>query len=182
MRRTLTGGLPLFLAMSLALLAGCRESGAANDVSVVPVPMHGTSPDARSGPRGELHLAFSVGADVYYAVSHDAGRHFSTAIRVNDESGSSQSGMFRGPELALAADGSVHVAWYGQAGPTAGPPLGLAVMYSSMRDGKAFQPASSIAAGTVDGLSLGIRGDEVIVAWQDGREVQIASATTGGAS
>ena len=80
-------------------------------------------PDAGIQPQvirenGELHLLYfkgdAMGGDVYYATRSDGEAEFSKAIKVNQRAGSViAAGTMRGPQMALGANGTVHVVWMG---------------------------------------------------------------------
>ena len=125
--------------------------------------------------------------DMAFAVSRDAGRSFSSPVRVNEDGWSINGCPDDGPALA-AADGSVHMIW-----PTVlnqGPPQG-ALFYTSTRDGRSFTPRVRIP--TLGGLrpahpQIAANKGKVFVAWDEGvngqrlavvRELKTAANGTG---
>ena len=125
--------------------------------------------------------------DMAFAVSRDAGRSFSSPVRVNEDGWSINGCPDDGPALA-AADGKVHMIW-----PTVlnqGTPQG-ALFYTSTRDGRSFAPRVRIP--TLGGLrpahpQIAVSKAKVFVAWDEGvdgrrlavvRELKTAANGTG---
>jgi hypothetical protein len=142
-------------------------------------------------------------ADVFYVHSKN-GIEFSRPIRVNSQPGSAIGiGTIRGPQIAVGANGRVHVAWDGSS--TAEPKglvnpesktAGMPMLYSRLNDaGTAFEPQRSLMIRTF-GLDGGgsVAADDsgnVYVAWhgkalegaaegEAGRAVWIARSTDNG--
>jgi hypothetical protein len=87
-------------------------------VDVRRIPNGGFQPDLAVGRDGTIHLVYfsgdSMAGDVFYVRSKDGGATFSAPVRVNSQPGSSIArGTIRGPQVAVAADGRVHVVWNG---------------------------------------------------------------------
>jgi hypothetical protein len=81
------------------------------------VPDSGIQPQLIQEGR-QLHLLYfkgdAMGGDVFYAERTDGQTNFSKAIRVNRQPGSViVAGTMRGPQMAVGADGVVHVVWMG---------------------------------------------------------------------
>ena len=125
--------------------------------------------------------------DMAFAVSRDAGRSFSTPVRVNEDGWSISGCPDDGPALA-ASGGNVHMIW-----PTVlnqGTPQG-ALFYTSTRDGRTFAPRVRIP--TLGGLrpahpQIAASKGKVFVAWDEGmngqrlavvRELKTAANGTG---
>src|SRR5437763_12967244 len=88
------------------------------NISVVRVPNGGIQPQAVTDRSGTLHLLYysgdTAGGNLYYVKSSDAGRTWSTPLRVNSEAGTaSATGTIRGGQIAVGKSGRVHVAWDG---------------------------------------------------------------------
>ena len=96
------------VAALVLLLAGPASA----KVQVVPLPEGAITPDAEVGADGGIHLAYFHADDIYYMRSDDGGKAWSVPIRVNSELKTAGAGGFRGPDLAVAGDGRVHVVWY----------------------------------------------------------------------
>src|SRR5262245_45772061 len=87
-------------------------------VDVRRIPNGGFQPDLAVGRDGAIHLVYYGGddmaGDVFYVRSNDGGVTFSAPVRVNSQPGSAIArGTIRGPQIAVAPDGRVHVAWNG---------------------------------------------------------------------
>lgn len=157
----------LLLVWSLAAAPLC----AASVVERVATPHGGLVPDAEVDASGNIHLAYVSGGDVFYAKSTDDGKTFSTPLRVNSEAGSAHpAGMFRGPDLAVGANGRVHVIWYNNAYQRKLPKDQWGVMYSHLNaDRTAFLPARNLSRKPGDNFSLAAGpGGELAVFWMAG--------------
>jgi hypothetical protein len=85
-------------------------------VDLIRVPQSGIQPQVVEKD-GIVHLLYFTGdpakGDLNYATSRD-GKSFSKPIRVNSDPGTVMAtGNIRGGQLAIGADGRVHVAWIG---------------------------------------------------------------------
>ena len=106
----------LGLVFSL-LLAGCSQPAEPTDVTLLRVPAGGIQPRVVQGD-GVLHLLYYAGentsGNLFYTTSRDNAATFGEPVRVNSQAGSALSGgTIRGGEIALGADGRIHVAWNG---------------------------------------------------------------------
>ena len=106
------GFILLLTILSLAMIS--RPALAESSVRVVELPLEGFVPDAEAGSDGVVHVAFVADTNLYYIQSTDNGRSFSPPLRVNPDEGNVHGGRYRGPDLALGADGRVHLVWYNQ--------------------------------------------------------------------
>jgi hypothetical protein len=103
-----------------ALAADFPSTTAAQNPEVIlrRVPNDGIQPEAAIDSRGVLHLLYFAGepaaGDLFYVRSTDLGATFSAPVRVNSQPGSAiATGTIRGGQLALGANGRIHVAWNG---------------------------------------------------------------------
>ena len=94
------------------LVTGLFAGTVCAEVRVVPLPDGAISSDADVGADNTIHVAYFQDDDIQYIRSDDDGRTWSRAIQVNSESETASAGRFRGPDLAVADDGRVHVIWY----------------------------------------------------------------------
>src|SRR3954470_14356456 len=113
-----TVGLALVFAAALAPPAFRANGADAPTIDIRRIPNGGLQPDLAVGRDGALHLVYfggdSMAGDIFYVRSNDGGLTFSPPVRVNSQPGSAIArGTIRGPQLAVAADGRVHVAWNG---------------------------------------------------------------------
>jgi hypothetical protein len=115
--RWLAVALPAVLLGSVAMRAGSDRDMPA--VHLVRVPHGGIQPEAIVDARGVLHLLYFSGrearaGDLFYVRSTDEGTTFSAPVRVNSQEHSAiATGTIRGGQLAIGADGRVHVVWNG---------------------------------------------------------------------
>jgi hypothetical protein len=168
-------------------------------VSLMPTPDGGIQPQALMDAKGVLHLIYFKGSpdagDVYYVRLRPGAAGFSKPVRVNSFAGSVIAvGSVRGAQMALGADGRVHVAWLGSAkAQPRGPGNSTPMLYTrSNRAGTAFEPQRNVmqfATGLDGGGSVAAdRFGDVYVAWHanpksDGeahRQVWIARSTDNG--
>ncbi len=155
----------------LASLLVAVPLGATPLVERVATPNGGLVPDAEVDAVGNIHLACVTGDNVFYTKSTDDGKTFSTPLRVNSEAGSAHpAGMFRGPDLAVAGNGQVHVIWYNNAYQRKLPKDQWGVMYSHLNAGRtAFLPARNLSRKPGDNYSLAAGpGGELAVFWMAG--------------
>jgi hypothetical protein len=178
-------------------------------VDVRRIPNGGFQPDLAVGRDGTIHLVYfsgdSMAGDVFYVRSKDGGATFSAPVRVNSQPGSSIArGTIRGPQVAVAADGRVHVVWNGSdtaeprgvANPKNGR-RGSPMLYSrSSGQPLRFEPQRNLMTHTLDldggGSIAAGDGGAVYVVWhgndvKDGegeaaRRVWVARSNDSGAS
>jgi hypothetical protein len=145
-------------------------------LSLIRVPAGGLQPQSAVDNEGVLHLVYYLGdaghGDLFYVQSKDAGRSFSSPIRVNSQEGSAiAAGTIRGAQVALGRDRRVHVAWNGSnralpkgpVNPDSGQP-GEPMLYSRLDDsGRAFEPQRNVMQ-----RSFGLDGGGSIAAAPDG--------------
>jgi hypothetical protein len=84
------------------------------------VPEKGLQPEVVTGPEGTIHLVYLQGeakaADVRYT-SRQPGQPWQNSEAVNSPAAKGIAvGSIRGPQVALGANGTVHVLWNGVSG------------------------------------------------------------------
>jgi hypothetical protein len=156
-----------YLWFLLVILIGTACSTADPDIRIVTVPNGGITPDAELDALGILHVAYFSEDNIYYAESADHGTTFTKPIQVNSESGTGQAGLFRGPDLALGADGRVHVAWYTNQYQRKRPQEEWGVRYAQLAPGAtSFTPELNLNRTPSDNYSLAADGmGQVVVTW-----------------
>ncbi|MEZ5500024.1 MAG: hypothetical protein R3E77_11440 [Steroidobacteraceae bacterium] len=165
------------VAFTLAACDGNAGQASAR-VRVLPVPDNGTLADAAMDAAGRLHLAFLRNDDLYYTVSADLGRQFAPSLRINERKGFAAGGLFRGPKIAITADGRAHIVWYNRAYALGLDRTAWGVMYSQLGPGP--EVATSYAyRGGADGYSITAFDNIVTVAWHDDRAVFVARRASG---
>jgi hypothetical protein len=169
-------------------------------VSVERVPGGGIQPQIVVDHQGMTHL-------VYFAGDPKAGNLFYTRqengawkepLRVNQSDGAAIAiGTIRGGQLAVGADGRVHVAWNGARALTNSPHVGVPMFYTRLNDsGTAFEAEWDVMrfTGDLDGggsVAADLKGNVYVVwhghapgakAGEVGRAVFIAKSTDHGAT
>lgn len=186
-----------FLVLALTALAD----------SVLRVPNGGIQPQVLVEANGTIDLLYFSGdaknGDLFFVRSKDAGKTFSTPLRVNSQAGSAFAiGTIRGGQMAVGENGRVHVAWNGSGmaqplGPV-NPDVGKGgspMLYSRLNDaGTGFEPQRNLMMKTfgLDGggtLAADSQGN-VFVTWhgklpgaaqgEAGRQVWIATSHDSG--
>src|SRR5690242_2102569 len=194
----------LLLAVAAVSAAGSLPNAA---ISLVRVPNRGIQPQAIMDRAGTLHLLYYSGdpahGDLFYVKSPDAGRTWSSPLRVNSQAGTAIAlGTIRGGQFAIGRSGRIHVAWNGSSNsepngpvnPESGKP-GAPMLYSRLNDSHtAFETERNLMTRTF-GLDGGgtIAADSagrVFVAWhgkgtgaapgEEGRQVWIAESDNDG--
>jgi hypothetical protein len=198
-----------FALSAVLVLAPSSMSLTATDegVELVRVPNGGIQPEIAVDRTGVVHMLYLSGepgaANIFYVRSSDGGKSFSRAVRVNSQEGSAiATGTIRGAQIAIARNGTVHVAWNGSDKALPKPPVnpktkraGMPMLYTrSNAAGTAFEPQRNLMSRTtnLDGGGS-IAADErggIYVAWhgnsisgeggEDARRVWIARSTDDG--
>ena len=138
-------------------------------VRVVRVAGNGFVPDAEVDEVGNVHLAYLAENDVYYAKSTDHGQTFGKPIRVNTEAGFAFGGAFRGPDLAIGKDNTVHVVWYNASYQQKRPQHEWGVNYSRMAKADAFEVTRNLNQKPSDNFSIAANANgDVAVVWMAG--------------
>ncbi len=134
------------------------------------LPQGAFVPDAEVDSHGVIHVAYLNADDVYYARSADEGRTFTKPLRVNTEAGFASGGRFRGPDLAVGKNDSVHIIWYNAGYQQKRPHEDWGVMYTRLDpDTKRFEKARNLNQRPSDNFSLAADGKgNVAVIWMAG--------------
>jgi hypothetical protein len=125
----------------------------------------GSAPDVVVDAEGHLHAAYLSGDNVVYGQLRKDGEPATDAVRVNDVFGTASGGAYRGPDLDLAPDGRVHVAFYGnEQAPDVVVEPGLHYAYRA--PGSTFTAARSLNRRPSDNFALAVDGDRYVeVLW-----------------
>lgn len=151
-------------------------------VHVLELPRGGSLPFAVTDGRGTIHVAFMRGQDVEYATYDSSARRLGAAVRVNEQPGVAMGSMFRGPELAVAPDGSVNVLWYRRGYELQLPASEQGPMLSRRRVGGRFEPAVMLFDRPTDGHSLVATPDGLLASWVAGDSLWTMVSSDGGAT
>jgi hypothetical protein len=129
----------------------------------------GSAPAIAIGRDGVVHIVYAVplneGRGVYYVRSADGGESWSEPVRVVDAAAAGWA-MVDHTTLAVAADGTLHVAW--SVLPVPGSLVPGAIFYTRSTDGgETWSARYNPAEGTVDWPQLAAVGDlEVHLVWR----------------
>jgi hypothetical protein len=148
----------------------------AAQVQVLRVPDGGVQPQVVAEANGAVDVLYFSGdpknGDLFFVRSGDGGKTFSPRLRVNSQAGSALAlGTIRGGQMALGANGRVHVAWNGSeiavplgpVNPEAGK-AGSPMLYTRLNDrGNTFEPQRNLMRKT-----FGLDGGGTIAADADG--------------
>jgi hypothetical protein len=163
------------VSAAIVLLAFAGRATAIPAVRLVEPPNDGIVSDAEVDDNGVIHLVYAslpdgVQQDIFYVRSADDGETFTEPIRVNTEPGRGYAGGFRGPDVALGADGRVHVAWYTNGYQAKRPAEEWGVHYAyKAADANAFVDESNINGRPSDNYSIDANGaGEVSIVWTAG--------------
>lgn len=181
-RRSFLRGVGATLGLPTALIACAEDSPERAGIAVVRTPHDGLVPSAQFDAEGALHVAFLQGQDVQYVVSRDGGTTFGAPLRVNDRPGYAAGGLFRGPEMAIGDDGSVHVIWYSRAWELSSDRAEQGAMYTRLVPAAAFEPSRNVGREPSDGLSVAVRAGQVAIAWHNGEILKVIRSDDGGRS
>lgn len=169
-------------------------------VQLLRTPNGGLQPQATVDARGVLHLVYFKGeakaGDLFYVRQAPGREEFSAPLRVNNVAASAIAvGTIRGAQLAVAADGRVHVVWNGTKAVEGSPHAGAPMWYARLNDaGTAFEPQRDVmqfTGGLDGGGAVAADGSSsVYVFWhgstpdntrgEEGRGVFMARSTDGG--
>jgi|SaaInl4_135m_RNA_FD_contig_41_446402_length_1463_multi_2_in_0_out_0_2 hypothetical protein len=157
-------------ALTFVLATGLAK--ALPSVHLVAPPGDGIVADAEIDAAGAVHLAYvslpdGVEQDLFYAVSNDGGETFGEPVRINANAGQVYAGGFRGPDIALGANGRVHVIWYTNGYQAKRPREEWGVHYAYMdAGGDAFVGERNINKRPSDNYSLDANdAGEVSIYW-----------------
>lgn len=138
---------------------------ASDRVKLVRLPVGAVAPDAEIDSAGVLHAAYFSADNVFYVKSTDSGTTFSEPLRINSEAGSAQAGMFRGPDLSLSPDGTVHTVWFTNGYQRKLPKDQWGAHYARLTPGaKTFEPARNLNKMPSDCFSIAANSADNTVA------------------
>lgn len=154
---------PVVVAMLAASAFCAATEDPALAVRIVRIPDKALVPDVAVDAKGVLHMVYGLGDNAYYVRSTDDGQTFTAPVQVNAEGKVQLTMGERGPKLAVASDGSVHVAWADRWSPG----VKVFVRYSrSLDGGRSFAPAKQISSMPgVDGVTMTADGQGNVLAF-----------------
>ena len=190
MRRTFIPAALMFFSLKVAT-AG---------VAVERVPNGGIQPQIVTDAMGTAHLLYFAGdskaGDLFY--TRREKEEWTKPLRVNSSEGSAIAvGTIRGGQIAVGANGRIHVAWNGSKPLPNSSHKGVPMYYARLRDdGTAFERERDVMrfTGDLDGggsVAADAKGNVYVVwhghapdapAGEAGRGVFMAKSTDGGAT
>lgn len=175
--------LPVLRSLTFAAVL-FSASAAGAGVRVVSVPGGGAVPDAEVDDRGGVHLVYVVGGNVEYVSSGDGGKTFGPPVRVNSQAATVHPAhMFRGPDLAVGKDRTLHVVWYNDPYQRKAPKDQWGIEYARRTAGaKTFTAARNLNHRPSDNFSLAADGRGNVAAIWMAAGLFVSTSTDGGAS
>jgi hypothetical protein len=148
--------------MILNLLAGLLIGASAHRavaadlrVTTVPVPTGGKAMSAKTDAGGTIHLVFEVADGPQYAGSRDNGKTWSKPLPLVDRASRKQGLEFNVWDMAVSAEGTVHVALGNNAWKLKLPQDEWGFFYTRLKTGdKSFSPLKNINHKPSEGFSL----------------------------
>lgn len=170
------------VAIAIGLGLSRVSAPASGEVSILELPRGGDLPFAVADGHGTLHVAFMVNQDVFYARYGSSGTRLGNEVQVNDRDGVAAGGMFRGPELALASDGSARIIWYRRGYELKLPRAEQGPMLSRRQANGSFGAASLLFDRPTDGHSLVSARDGLLAAWVADDSLWVSASVDAGAT
>ena len=147
-----SGVLALGVIFAVAIAARAAD---ADRVSTARVPAGLRPIKAQAGPEGGIHVLADSDGGPKYVLSRDGGRTFSAPIAVVDAAAQRPGLKFTIMDLAVGADGRVHVAMMSNGWQLKTPKSEWGFHYASLAPGaKAFTPVRNINHTPSEGFSL----------------------------
>jgi len=163
----------LFPLIGLSL----QPQPAPSRIAALKLPADGHVPGIAVLADGRTAVAFGDGDNAWLAILNPNGEWAGAPVRINAIDGNVVSGKERGPRLAVAPDGTLHVAWFGH------KPQGI--WYARSNDGgRTFTKEQNVLDkdSPCEGATIAVNAEgHVLVAWMDGRlkpdsRTQVSSA------
>jgi hypothetical protein len=157
------------VVVSTALWAA--EIGPVGKVVVVRAPEGGGPVEAKITAGGTIHLLYDSGDIPYYVKSSDHGASFSAPIAAVEQASRRPGLVFAAMDMAVSADGTVHVAMMSNNWKTKLPGVPDGLVYATLAPGaRAFQPVRSLNRRPSEGFSLAADGaGDVAATWLSGK-------------
>lgn len=134
-------------------------------VTTVPVPSGGRAMAAKTDAQGTIHLLFDTSDGPHYASSQDNGQTLSPPIPLVDQASRKPGLEFSTWDMAVSADGAVHVALGNNAWKLKLPQEEWGFFYTRRMPGeKAFSPLKNINHKPSEGFSLAVGENGAVTA------------------
>jgi hypothetical protein len=145
------------VALLSITLAGQSLHAAPTKVTTVPVPAGGQAMAARTDAQGTIHLVFDTPDGPQYARSEDNGKTLSEPIPLVDQASRKPGLEFGTWDMAVTAEGAVHVALGNNAWKLKLPQDVWGFFYARLLPGEtAFAPLRNINRKPSEGFSLAV--------------------------
>ncbi|MBI3862847.1 MAG: hypothetical protein HY290_13235, partial [Planctomycetia bacterium] len=153
------------VAVVAIFLADQTVHAAAPRVTTVPVPAGGQAMAAKTDAEGTIHLLFDTSDGPHYASSRDDGQTLSKPIPLVDQASRKPGLEFITWDMAVTAEGAVHVALGNNAWKLKLPQDEWGFFYTRlMPEEKAFLPLNNINRKPSEGFSLAVGEKGVVTA------------------
>jgi len=149
-------GTTLVAALAMTLAARSAHAGA-DKITTVDVPSGGQAMAAKTDAQGTIHLVFDTSDGPHYASSRDNGKTLSKPVPLVDEASRKPGLEFLTWDMAVTAEGAVHVALGNNAWKLKLPREEWGFFYTRRLPGEAaFSPLKNINHKPSEGFSLAV--------------------------
>lgn len=148
----------LSLALAVTLIdEGCRLLAATPKITTVSVPSGGQAMVAKTDAQGTIHLVFDTADGPQYANSQNNGKTLSQPVPLVDRASRKPGLVFITWDMAVTAEGAVHVALGNNAWKLKVPQEEWGFFYTRLLPNeKAFSPLRNINHKPSEGFSLAV--------------------------
>lgn len=159
-----------FAAVALIIVISAGYVAAAGKVTTVPVPAGGKAMAAKVDAKGTIHVVFDTQGGPHYVSSSDNGKKWSNPIGLVDRESRKPGLEFITWDMAIGADGSVHVALGNNAWKLKLPKDEWGYFYARLLPGaKTFEPLKNINHRPSEGFSIAVSDTGTVAAvWMAG--------------
>jgi len=156
-RNSLVLPVAIFFVPLTIFLADQSVGAATPKITTVPVPADGKPMAAKTDAEGTIHLVFDTADGPHYVRSQDNGQTLSRPVPLVDPASGKPGLEFGISDLAVTAEGEVHVALSNNAWKLKLPQEEWGFFYTRVRPGeKAFSPLRNINHKPSEGFSLAV--------------------------
>jgi hypothetical protein len=161
----------LVLSLTLIFTLVAAKPDSAPRVHIVPVPSGGEPAEARITPDGAIHLIYESAGIPYYLKSTDEAATFAKPIPVVAPESRKPGLEFAAESMAVAPDGTVHVAMMTNNWKVKLPGVPDGLVYATLRAGaRSFTPIVSLNGRPSEGFSLAAgENGSVAATWLAGK-------------
>ncbi len=155
-----------YTTILLGVLLVSQAGAQTNRLNLIRVPAVGHPVKASLDADGAIHLLLDSPEGPIYLKSPDGGRTFNDPITIVDAASQRPGLIFSGEDIAIGANGRVHVAMSNNAWKLKLPQEDWGLYYASLAPGaKAFSPVRNLNRKPSEGFSLAASGRGDVAAW-----------------